>query len=160
MLSKATQIGTIALFALLTACASAPPAATAAASETGATSAAATAAANTAATPAPAAAPGADDKKAPPGQTKYKWTKANEAEVTAALDEKFREAAKAFVQVKRDDQLMFCKRYKEMGSSIRTLHCITEAELRKQVEDSDELRSQMRNKMGKCDIAVGCSAGF
>ncbi len=47
----------------------------------------------------------------------------------------------------------------EMGSAIRTLHCITEAELRKQVEDSDQVRDQMRHKMGKCDITVGCGAG-
>jgi hypothetical protein len=109
---------------------------------------------------APSSAPAGTDKPAPPGQTRYKWSKASEAEVAERLDKKFREAAKAFVQLKRNDQLMFCKRYREMGSSIRTLHCITEAELRKQVEDSDQVREQMRNKMGKCDITAGCGAGF
>jgi membrane-bound lytic murein transglycosylase len=128
---------------LLAACASTPPA----------TPAAATTAPTTAAS-------AADNKPAPPGQKKYKWTKASEAEVAAALDKKFQEAAKQFVQLKRDDQLMFCKKYREMGSSIRTLHCITEAELRKQVEDSDDVRDQMRHTMGKCDITVGCTAGF
>jgi hypothetical protein len=95
----------------------------------------------------------------PPGQTRYKWTRATEADVAAQLDKKFQEAAKSYVQLKRDDQLMFCKRYREMGSMIRTLHCITEAELRKQVEDSDQAREQMRHKMGKCDISSGCGAG-
>ncbi len=66
---------------------------------------------------------------------------------------------KSFVRLKRDDQVMFCKKYREIGNAIRTLHCITEAELRKQVEDSDELRQQMRNKMGHCDITSGCQAG-
>ena len=127
---------------LLAACASPPPRATPA------TPAVSTAPAGTAAQPAP-----------PPGQTRYKWSKASEAEVAAALDKKFQDAAKSFVQLKRNDQIMFCKRYRDMDSSIRTLHCITEAELRKQVEDSDELRDQMRRKMGKCALGSGCGAG-
>jgi len=132
---------TLVCAALLCACAAQPPA------------------------PAPATAPATTQTPAaerptpPPGQRRYKWTKASEADVAATLDEKFREAAKAYVQLKRDDQVMFCKKYREIGSTIRTLHCITEAELRKQVEDSDELRDQMRHKMGKCDISSGCSAG-
>ena len=95
----------------------------------------------------------------PPGQKRYKWTKASEAEVAAQLDKKFHEAAKYYVQLKRNDQLMFCKRYREMGSTIRTLHCITEAELRQQVEDSDQMRDQIRNKVGKCQAGkpVPCS---
>jgi hypothetical protein len=106
-------------------------------------------------------APATDANKPPPppGQTRYKWSRATEADVAAQLDKKFQEAAKAYVQLKRNDQVMFCKKYREMGSSIRTLHCITEAELRKQVEDSDQVRNQMRHKMGKCDITVGCSGG-
>jgi hypothetical protein len=117
-------------------------------------------------TPAPpattpaAATPASEQDRPPPppGQKRYKWTKASEAEVAAALDKKFQEAAKSYVQLKRDNQIMFCKKYREMGSSIRTLHCVTEAELRKQVEDSDELREQMRNKVGKCVMgrAVPC----
>jgi starvation-inducible outer membrane lipoprotein len=138
-------IGAFAL-TLFAACAATPPATPAATATTTATTA----------TSATAAA----DKPAPPGQKKYKWTKASEAEVAAALDKKFQEAAKQYVQLKRNDQLMFCKKYREMGSTIRTLHCITEAELRKQVEDSDDVRDQMRHTMGKCDITVGCTAGF
>lgn len=131
---------TLVCTALLCACATPPPA-----TPDGATTAAAT----PAATPPP-----------PPGQKRYKWTKATEAEVAAQLDKKFQEAAKYYVQVKRDDQLMFCKRYREMGSSIRTLHCITEAELRRQVEDSDQVRDQMRNRIGKCTLGqkVPCSS--
>ena len=121
--------------ALLCACASKPPAP-----------------ATPAVTPTGAATPATEENRPPPppGQRRYKWTKASEAEVAAQLDKKFQEAAKSFVKLKRDDQVMYCKKYREMGSSIRTLHCITEAELRKQVEDSDELREQMRNKVGKC----------
>src|SRR6476619_1917863 len=109
---------------LLCACASAPPAAPDA-------------------MPAGANAPPAERPPPPPGQTRYQWPKASEAEVAAQLDQKFQEDAKSFVQVKRNDQLMFFNKYREMGSSIRTHHCITEAELRKQVEDSEALRAQM-----------------
>jgi hypothetical protein len=118
------------------------------------------------ATPAAAAAtvanPASDAKPPPPpGQRRYKWSKATEAEVAAQLDKKFQEAAKAFVQLKRDDQLMFCKNYKDIGSNVRRLRCITEAELRKQVEDSDDMRDQMRQTMGRCTLGqkVACSAG-
>lgn len=103
--------------------------------------------------------PAGEKPPPPPGQKRYKWTRASEADIAAQLDEKFREVARSYVQLKRNDQVMFCKKYREMGSSIRTLHCITEAELRKQVEDSDQVREQMRHKMGKCDISSGCSAG-
>ena len=132
---------TLVCAALLCACAAQPPA-----------PALASAPATTEAAPAERPPP-------PPGQKRYKWTKASEAEVAAALDKKFREAAKSYVQLKRDDQVMFCKKYREIGSTIRTLHCITEAELRRQVEDSDELRDQMRNKVGKCQAGkpVPCS---
>jgi len=131
---------------LVAACASSPPPPTTPESSPAATSAA-------------AATPSADEKQVPAGQRHYKWTRATEADIAAQLDARFKEAAKAYVQLKRDDQVMFCKKYKEIGSTIRTLHCITEAELRKQVEDSDQVREQMRHKMGKCDIHSGCSAG-
>lgn len=139
------QVSTLTIVvctAMLCACASKPPTP-----------------ATTPASPAAAAPASEQDRPPPPpGQKRYKWTKASEAEVAAALDKKFQEAAKSYVQLKRDNQIMFCKKYREMGSSIRTLHCITEAELRKQVEDSDELRVQMRNKVGKCVMgrAVPC----
>jgi starvation-inducible outer membrane lipoprotein len=135
------------LAALLAACATTPPPATPAT------------ATSTATATEPAAEPA---KKAPAGQKQHKWSMATEAEVAAELDRKFEEAAKQFVALKKDNQIMYCKRYRQMGSMIPTLHCITEAELRKQVEDSDALRDRMRQTMGKCDIAagVGCSAGF
>ena len=144
MSNKLTRSLVVVLPLILAACASPPPAAAPAASAT------------TASAPPPAA-----ETAAPAGQTRYKWSRATEADVAAQLDKKFEEAAKSFVQLKRNDQLMFCKKYKEMGSTIRTLHCITEAELRKQVEDSDELRANMRNKMGRCTGGqpVACSAG-
>jgi hypothetical protein len=129
---------------LLAACASSPPPTAA-----------------TAGTSSPSGATAADTQRPPPppGQTRYTWSKASEADVAAVLDKKFEAAAKKFVKLKRNDQVMFCKRYRDLGSMIPTIHCITEAELRKQVEDSIEVRQQMRNRVGKCDITSGCQGG-
>lgn len=143
-MNPGVQVSTLTILvcaALLCACASEPPASTPAA---------------TAVTPAPAEQ---NKPPPPPGQRRYKWTKATEAEVAAALDKKVQEAARYFVKLKRDDQLMFCKNFRDMGSNVRRLHCITEAELRKQVEDSDDARDQMRQTMGRCTLGqkVPCS---
>jgi hypothetical protein len=138
-------LGLIVLAAVFGACTSAPPAAPPAAAS--------------GSVPADTQESAPADKAAPPGQTRYKWSKATEADVAAVLDKKFLEESKQFVQLKRNDQVMFCKRFRDIGSMIPTLHCITEAELRKQVEDSDQVREQMRHRMGKCDITAGCGAG-
>ena len=51
------------------------------------------------------------------------------------------------------------KRYREIGSSIACINCITEAELRTQVDNMTQYRDDMRNKSGKCTWGVGCSGG-
>jgi hypothetical protein len=92
-------------------------------------------------------------------QGKPVWTAATEAETAAALDRKFQDAAKGYVQLKKDGVLMFCKKQREIGSNIRTLQCITEAQLRNQVESMDDYR-QRRRDAAKCTHGPGCSAGF
>src|SRR5688572_31778755 len=85
-----------------------------------------------------ASAPPPDEAPAPAsGQTQAgaRWTVATEAEVAAVLDKELMEAARGLVKLKKDDELMFCKRYREVGSNIRTLKCITEAQLRTRVEN-------------------------
>ena len=79
-----------------------------------------------------------------------RWSVATEQEVAAALDEKTFEAAKGLVWLKKDGKLMFCKRYREIGSSIPTTKCITEAQLRTRVENMANYRDDMRNKGSKC----------
>jgi hypothetical protein len=90
--------------------------------------------------------------KADPAGKKYgaRWTVATEAEVAAALDKQLQDAAKGLVALKKDGVLMFCKRYREVGSNIRTLKCITVAELRTRAENMQNYREQMRNNSGKC----------
>ena len=87
------------------------------------------------------------------------WTVPTEAEVAAALDKKYLDAAKDFVKLKKDGELRFCKRYREIGSSIARINCITESELRTQVDNMTQYRDDMRNKMGKCTRDVLCGGG-
>jgi hypothetical protein len=94
-----------------------------------------------------------------PNQKKHQWAVASESEVASALDAEFEKAAKGFVKLKRDGELVFCKRYREVGSNIATLKCITEAELRSQVENMNRYRDDMRNRSGKCTHGVGCYGG-
>jgi hypothetical protein len=91
-----------------------------------------------------------------PNQKKHQWAVATEAEVAAALDAEFQNAAKGFVKLKRDGKIVFCKRYRDVGSNIPTLKCITEAQLRVQVENMTKYREDMRNKAGRCTRGVGC----
>jgi hypothetical protein len=86
----------------------------------------------------------------PAKKTAARWTVATEAEVAAALDKQLYEAAKDLVKLKKDGELMFCKRYKEIGSNIPTLKCINTAQLRTRVENMSNYRDEMRNKSGKC----------
>ena len=87
------------------------------------------------------------------------WTVPTEEEVAAALEQKYLDATKDFVKLKKDGELRFCKRYREIGSSIARINCITEAEVRTQVDNMTQYRDDMRNKMGKCTRHVGCGGG-
>jgi hypothetical protein len=96
----------------------------------------------------------------PPAQEKHKpvWSAATEAETAAALDARFQEAAKSYVKLKKDGVLMFCKKQREIGSNIPTIHCLTEAQLRERVERMEEYRSRQRWS-GKCPHGpLGCQA--
>lgn len=81
-----------------------------------------------------------------------KWTKATEEEVAAKLDKELFEAVKGWTYLKKDGELRFCKRYKDVGSSIATIKCLDEAQVRTQVENNRNYRDEMRNKVGKCTL--------
>ena len=87
------------------------------------------------------------------------WTVPSDAELMK-LDKKYLDATTGYVKLKKDDALMFCKRYRVIGSNIATIQCLTEGEMRTQVDDMTKYRDDMRNKSGKCTMNVGCSAGF
>jgi len=79
-----------------------------------------------------------------------------EAEAAQQLEKKFQEAAKGYKLVERDGRTLYCKREKVLGSTIPTVQCMTEAQLRLQVENMEELRGRMRNS-AKC--TMGRSGG-
>jgi Skp family chaperone for outer membrane proteins len=120
----------LAVAVALAACASAPPAAPAAA----------TAPATASKTASPVAAP-------------------SEAEAATQLEKKFQEAARSYKVVEKDGKTMYCKKEKVIGSTIPTLQCLSEAQLRLQVEQMDQMRDRMRNTGGRCTGGVGCGAG-
>lgn len=141
-------VATMAGFCLLGACASGPT------DSANSAYAAATSKDATAAAPAPVAANG----------KKLVWSVPTEAEVAASMEKKYLEATKEFVKLKKNDELMFCKRYREIGSSIARINCLTVAEVRTQVDNMDQYREDMRNRSGKCTLGAGigaapCSAG-
>jgi hypothetical protein len=80
-----------------------------------------------------------------------------EADTAAGLEKRFQEAARSYKVVQKDGKTMYCKRERVMGSTIPTLQCITEAQLRTQVENTDEIRQKMRNRAGCAQM--GCGGG-
>jgi hypothetical protein len=81
-----------------------------------------------------------------------------EKDTADALEKKFQEAARSYKVVERDGKTLYCKREKVMGSTIPTLQCLTEAQLRNQVESMEDARQRMRNS-SKCTLGAGCGAG-
>lgn len=82
------------------------------------------------------------------------WTVPTEEEL-GKVDRKYMDAAEGFVKLKKDDALMFCKRYRIIGSNIATIQCISEGELRTQVDNMTQYRDAMRGRVGKCVLGKG-----
>ena len=95
---------------------------------------------------------------APANGKKPVWTVPSEAEVAAAMEKKYLDATKDFVKLKKNEEILFCKRYREIGSSIARINCLTLAEVRTQVDTMDQYRDDMRNRSGKCTLGAGTSA--
>ena len=69
------------------------------------------------------------------------------------------EATTGYVKLKKDGALMFCKRYRVIGSNIATIQCLSEGEMRTQVDDMTKYRDDMRNRSGRCTLGPGCAQG-
>lgn len=109
------------------------------------------------AAPAPAAAPAAPAAAAPAAATASAEAKP-EADAASAAEKKFQEAARSYRMVEKDGQTMYCKKEKPMGSTIPRMQCITESQLRLEVEQMEDLRDRMRNS-SRCVRGPGCSSG-
>jgi hypothetical protein len=75
---------------------------------------------------------------------------ATEKKDAAAIDKLVAEAAAQLNKVERDGVVYYCKRTRQMGTNISSLKCMTESQLRIEVETMTQVRDDMRNKMGKC----------
>jgi hypothetical protein len=83
---------------------------------------------------------------------------AAESEAASAMEKKFRDAARGYKVVERDGKTLYCKREKVLGSTIPTLQCLTETQLRNQVENTEELKRRMKRGGGPCvQTGGGCS---
>jgi hypothetical protein len=100
-----------------------------------------------AASAAPAAAPAAASPEAKP-----------EADAAAALEKKFQEAARSYRAVQKDGKTMYCKKERPVNSTIPRVQCITESQLRLQVEQMEQTRDRLRNS-SRCTMGSGCGAG-
>jgi hypothetical protein len=82
----------------------------------------------------------------------------SEAQAATLADKKFQEAARSYRKVEKDGKTMYCKKEKPMGSSVPRLQCVTEAQLRLEVEQMDETSDRLRNS-GRCTHGAGCTGG-
>lgn len=95
-------------------------------------------------------------RAADPAQSAARPATQAEGESAQQLEKKFQEAAKGYKVVEREGRTLYCKREKVLGSTIPTMQCMTEAQLRLQVENMEQLRGRMRNG-AKC--TMGRSGG-
>jgi hypothetical protein len=99
----------------------------------------------------PASSPTASAAPAPSSGT-------SEEHTATAMEKRFQDAARSYKTVQKDGKTMYCKREKRIGTTIPTMNCITEAELRNQVENMEEYRQRARNA-ARCTHGAGCGAG-
>jgi hypothetical protein len=111
------------------------------------------------ATPAPAASAAKATASAPAAPAAAASPEAKpEADAAAALEKKFQEAARSYRAVQKDGKTMYCKKERPVNSTIPRVQCITEAQLRLQVEQMEQTRDRLRNS-SRCTMGAGCGAG-
>lgn len=88
-------------------------------------------------------------------------TDANSGEAAQLLEKKFQEAMLTYRRVERDGRTLYCRHEKVVGSTIPTTQCLTEGQLRLQVEYDQQMRERMRTgvhcSMGHRGGAGGCA---
>jgi hypothetical protein len=88
---------------------------------------------------------------APPAKQDLSKTELNEQ-----LDPAVAEAAKGYERVMKNGELFFCKREQPIGSKMWTTRCVTEVQLKEQVEDAKKFQSDVMQQGRRCSGA-GCS---
>jgi hypothetical protein len=108
--------------------------------------------------PASAPQPAAQAPAAPATAAKPAPGSSPEADTASLTEKKFQEAARSYRQVQKDGKTLYCKKEKPMGSTIPKNICITESQLRLEVEQMEDTRQRMRNS-SRCTTGAGCGAG-
>jgi hypothetical protein len=85
--------------------------------------------------------------------------KSTEGDTASAMEKKFQDAARSYKTVQRDGTTMYCKRERVIGSTIPTMQCLTESQLRNQIEATEEIKKRMRRGGGPCTQTGGCAGG-
>jgi len=85
--------------------------------------------------------------------------KSTEGDTASAMEKKFQDAARSYKTVQKDGKTMYCKRERVIGSTIPTMQCLTETQLRNQIEATEELKKRMRRGGGPCVQTGGCAGG-
>ena len=73
------------------------------------------------------------------------------------MEKKFQDAARSYKTMQKDGKTMYCKREKVLGTTIPTMQCLTETQLRNRVEATEEIKKNMRRGGGPCVQTGGCS---
>ena len=108
----------------------------------------------------PAAAPAAKASTAPAAAAvAADPARSTEGDTAASMEKKFQDAARSYKTVQKDGKTMYCKRERVIGSTIPTMQCLTETQLRNQVEATEELKNRMRRGGGPCVQTGGCAGG-
>src|SRR5687767_15694401 len=108
--------------------------------------------------PAPAAPPVAAPAPAAAPAAAASLESKPEADAATLAEKKFQEAARSYRMVQKDGKTMYCKKEKPINSTIPRMQCVTESQLRLEVEQMDEMRDRMRNS-GRCTRGPGCAGG-
>ena len=82
-----------------------------------------------------------------------------DAENAEGLDAALADAARGYTRVKENGVTLFCKRYRQTGSNLTTTNCITEAQLREQLENARKFGEDRRQQGRRCASGPGCQAG-
>jgi hypothetical protein len=111
-----------------------------------------------------ASQPAAQSAAAPPARGSSAATaeppaQSTEGDTASAMEKKFQDAARSYKTVQKDGKTMYCKRERVIGSTIPTMQCLTETQLRNQIEATEELKKRMRRGGGPCVQTGGCAGG-
>jgi hypothetical protein len=109
--------------------------------------------------PAQGAAAPAQASKAPAAAVAEPAAKSTEGDTASAMEKKFQDAARSYKTVQKDGKTMYCKRERVIGSTIPTMQCLTETQLRNQIEATEEIKKRMRRGGGPCAQTGGCAGG-